>query len=139
MPPDHTREAAIETQNSAAQNGPTNREDPVLHLAEYQREVHRTATEHGWWDEERPVLEAIALIHAELSEAVEDYRKLDGPLTQVYRDDSGKIEGFGVELADAVIRILDLCEHLGIDMEALLLEKNAYNRTRPYRHGGRKA
>lgn len=129
----------MEAFTPATENGPPTRDDPALRLADYQREVHRTAVEHGWWDVERPVLEAIALIHAELSEAVEDYRKLDGSLTKVYRNDSGKIEGFGVELADAIIRILDLCEHLGIDMEALLLEKNAYNRTRPYRHGGRKA
>ena len=111
-----------------------------LRLAEYQRQVHETAVAHGWWDEPRPVLEAIALIHAEISEAVEEYRNDNSDLTAVHRDPAtGKVDGFGVELADAVIRILDLCEHLGIDMEALLVEKAAYNETRPYRHGGKKA
>ena len=107
----------------------------TLRLADYQRGVHETAVAHGWWDQPRAVLEALALVHAEISEAVEEYRIDNANLADVRRSDTGKPEGFGVELADAIIRILDLCEHLGIDMETLLTEKNEYNRTRPYRHG----
>ncbi len=42
-----------------------------------------------------------------------------------------------VELADAVIRIADLCGHLGIDLEAAIDLKMAYNETRPFKHGKR--
>ncbi len=42
-----------------------------------------------------------------------------------------------VELADAVIRIADLCGHLGIDLDAVIEEKMAYNADRPYKHGKR--
>ena len=111
----------------------------TLRLAAYQRAIHQTAVEHGWWEDPRSPLEAIALVHAELSEAVEEYRLDNKDLAAVRRADGGKIEGFGVELADAIIRILDLCEHLGIDMESLLVEKAAYNKTRSYRHGGKLA
>ena len=46
-----------------------------------------------------------------------------------------KPEGFGIELADAMIRIADLTYLTGIDLEALLLEKAEYNTTRPFKHG----
>lgn len=48
-----------------------------------------------------------------------------------------KPEGVAVELADAVIRIADLCGHLGIDLDAVIAEKMAYNAGRPYKHGKR--
>ncbi|HWO94068.1 MAG TPA: hypothetical protein VNL92_04830 [Dehalococcoidia bacterium] len=111
---------------------------PELRLAAFQRDVHETARGRGWWDEERSPLEAIALIHAELSEAVEEYRASHGSISAT-RIENGKEEGFGVEMADAIIRILDLAEHLGIDLESILLRKAAYNKTRPYRHGGKRA
>lgn len=50
---------------------------------------------------------------------------------------SKKPEGVAVELADAVIRIADLCGHLGIDLDAVIEEKMAYNADRPYKHGKR--
>jgi hypothetical protein len=50
----------------------------------------------------------------------------------------GKLEGFPVELADAVIRIGQLAEHLGIDLEAAIAEKMSYNDTRPAMHGGKR-
>lgn len=48
-----------------------------------------------------------------------------------------KPEGVAVELADAVIRIADLCGYLGIDLDAVISEKMAYNETRPFKHGKR--
>lgn len=46
--------------------------------------------------------------------------------------------GTAVELADALIRIFDLCGFYGIPLEEALLVKMQYNKTRPYRHGGKK-
>lgn len=48
---------------------------------------------------------------------------------------SRKPEGVAVELADAVIRIADLCGHLGIDLEEVIEIKMAYNEGHPYKHG----
>lgn len=46
--------------------------------------------------------------------------------------------GFDSELADIVIRVMDLAEHLGIDLERAIQEKHEFNQTRPMRHGGKR-
>jgi hypothetical protein len=50
---------------------------------------------------------------------------------------SSKTEGEAIELADAVIRIMDYFEAMGWDLEEAIRIKSAYNETRPYRHGGK--
>lgn len=57
-----------------------------------------------------------------------------------YREKFGgrKPEGMAVEMADCIIRILDWCGKEGIDIDDVIAEKMAYNKTRPYRHGGKK-
>lgn len=42
------------------------------------------------------------------------------------------------ELADVIIRVLDYCAYAGIDIENVLEVKHEYNKSRPYRHGGKK-
>jgi len=49
-----------------------------------------------------------------------------------------KPEGIPTELADIVIRVMDYCGHEGIDLEKAILEKHEYNKTRPFKHGGKK-
>ncbi len=98
------------------------------------QESYGTAKEKGWHEESRPFGEIIALIHSELSEALEEYRAGRG---NHYIHESGKPEGIAVELADAVIRIADAAGELGLDLPAAILAKLKYNRTRPYRHGGK--
>lgn len=94
------------------------------------------ALRKGWWDTAPSVPEKLALVHSEVSEALEAYR--DGAMHTTVTE-TGKPEGFATELADVVIRIADLCGHLGIDLESAVEQKAAYNETRPYRHGGKKA
>jgi len=70
----------------------------------------------------------------ELAEAMEAHR--DG------NTGSDKIRGFSKveeELADTVIRILDLAAGMGFDVDGAVRAKMAYNETRPYRHGGKLA
>jgi NTP pyrophosphatase (non-canonical NTP hydrolase) len=51
---------------------------------------------------------------------------------------NSKPEGIPAELADCIIRILDYCGKEGIDIEEAVKIKHQYNKTRPYRHGGKK-
>jgi NTP pyrophosphatase (non-canonical NTP hydrolase) len=95
--------------------------------------VHENAINHGWWQDERSFGDIIALCHAELSEALEEYRNGHKP-NETYLNGE-KPEGIPTELADVVIRIMDYCGHTGIDLEKAITKKMEYNKTRPYKHG----
>jgi len=105
------------------------------------KESHDTATDKGWWDitPKRSVPELLALIHSEVSEALEVYR--DTGIEQLdkmwYGHPNNKPEGFVIELADVLIRIADLCGEFGLDLDSALTEKMEFNKTRPYRHGNK--
>jgi hypothetical protein len=73
----------------------------------------------------------MALIHSEISEALDEYRS--DKLHLYYED--GKPEGADVELADAMIRIAETAKFYKMDLEAALRIKMDYNKNRPYRHG----
>jgi len=103
-------------------------------VARLQEEIHRTAIEHGWWDRDRPIGEVLMLAVTELAEAMEAHR--DGNPASAKISAFSKVEE---ELADTIIRILDLAEGRGFDIEGALRAKMAYNETRPYRHGGKRA
>ena len=102
---------------------------------------HNTAKEKGWWDDSnRNVGELLALVHSEISEALEVYRiKGRDGLQEIWEDEKGKPEGFVTELADVIIRIADLCGEFNLDLESTLVKKMEFNKTRPYRHGNKKA
>lgn len=68
---------------------------------------------------------------------MEEYRNGRLP-TEVYTGNGGKPEGIPIELADVIIRIFDYCGYAGIDIDAAITQKHEYNKTRPYRHGGKK-
>lgn len=72
---------------------------------------------------------------ARIAEAGHTIRKIR---TRPVRRRVKKPEGVAVELADCMIRILDYCGHAGIDIEEAIRIKHEYNKTRPYRHGGKK-
>jgi hypothetical protein len=106
-------------------------------IREWQATIHQYAKDKGWWPPEgRNFGDLCSLFHSEISEAYEEHRNGHG-LTEVYYQADGKPEGVPVELVDCLIRIFDFCEHEGIDVQALLEQKHAYNLTRPFRHGGK--
>lgn len=109
-------------------------------IREMQKEAHQNAREKGFWEGKDPVEnlpQAIALMHSELSEALEDVRNPNLDPRKMYFEDSGKPCGVPSEFADAVIRIMDNCEALGIDLHDAIEKKMAYNKTRPRMHGGK--
>ncbi len=99
-------------------------------ITEWARESHQIATDHGFNSDSFP--QSIALIHSEVSEALEAHREDYFRVTQ--RDD-GKPEGVGSELADIVIRVFDTAIQFSIDIEEEIAMKQEFNKTRPYKHG----
>jgi NTP pyrophosphatase (non-canonical NTP hydrolase) len=121
-----------------------------MKISELVKQAHETAKAKGWWEEKRTYLEILALIHSEISEAVECVREgmieptvetteIFNGGSKVPQKISKKPIGLPSELADVIIRIADFCGHEGIDLEAAIKAKMAYNKTRAYRHGGKAA
>ena len=84
----------------------------------------------------------IALIAGEAHEAIEEIRDGHG-IRETYYSHIGegpldKPEGVPSEIADVIIRALDFANSWGIDIEAAIDEKLAYNATRGHRHGGKR-
>lgn len=75
--------------------------------------VHANAVAHGWWEDERSMTEILNLCHCELSEAIEEDRNGNN---LVWEGEHGKPEGVAIELADCVIRVLDLCGRYNISI-----------------------
>lgn len=124
--------------------------------------VHTNATRKGWWDRDqhdgvfisRTFGDLMALIHSEVSEALEEFREGHGPTetywtaeadpfgvrgcvsserTEIHR----KPEGIPTELADVIIRVLDVAGFYGIDIDKAVADKADYNAGRSRRHGGK--
>lgn len=89
---------------------------------------HGRAWNNGWWHDpatgelkQRPVPELLCLIHSEISEALEGFRK---DLMDDHLVDRKMLE---VELADAVIRIMDMAGGYDMDIAGAIAEKLMYN------------
>lgn len=96
-----------------------------MHMEYLAYEIHKNAVEHGWWDKERPIPELLCLIHSEVSEALEAYR-------------NNNSEEMAEELADIIIRVLDMAEGLKINIINEIIRKHEINKSREYRHGNKK-
>lgn len=134
-------------------------------LNQLRDEIHGVAKSKGWWDPQpmmahmpngdglgfeiktdRTPGDLLMLVVSEASEALEEVRN-GKPLTEVYAGAAHRVapdgplvykpEGFPIELADIVIRVLDICGAYKIDIAEAMAVKMQYNRTRPERHGGK--
>ena len=88
--------------------------------------------EHGFWEEKPNKGEMIALMHSELSEALEALRHSD-PQDQHCPDH----KNLAIELADCVIRIMHFDARFHCAVAQALLAKVEFNRTREFKHGGK--
>ena len=102
----------------------------INHFASMSGSIHDNAAVHGWWEEPREDGTLIALIMSEAAEALEALRKGNGP-----DDHCPQFSGAEVELADVVIRTMDMAEARGWNIAGALVAKHEFNKTRPYKHG----
>jgi hypothetical protein len=135
-----------------------------MQIEDLIREAHETATSKGWWQmkPERTFGDQIALMHSELSEALEEFRRplrrmngedfnaepmaliwanLWGAPVRFNANDSDisqcKPEGIAIEFADVMIRIFDTCARYEIPLVEAIKIKMAFNKTREHKHGGK--
>lgn len=95
-------------------------------LNELADRAHQTASSHGFWDNTN-LPTKLALIHSEVSEALEELR--------VTKDPANPGDAFSEELADVLIRVFDLAGRLGIDLDKVVAFKMDRNEERSIRHG----
>jgi len=120
-------------------------------ISDAAKKIHKCAQEKGWWDYKPQsnatdfsnghIATKLLLATGELSEAFEEIRAGKRPDEIYYKDSketgTKKPEGVPIEIADCIIRLLDLCEYWNIDIEKALEVKMAFNEQRPYKHGGK--
>ncbi len=104
----------------------------ICWFRQIQKEVYQTATEKGWWNVEREIGTQIALMHSELSEALEGIRE------DKRSDKIPEFLAIEEEFADVIIRIMDTSEYYEYRVAEALIAKMKYNKNREYRHGGKK-
>jgi len=138
-------------------------------LGDLARRIYRWSRGQGFYDEGqvRPFDGQLALVHSEVSKALEHWRDGHEPdelfftrrepvvsepaasieATRRFHpvghadalDEGWKPDGVPIELADVLIRVLDIMAHHGLDPDELVELKMAYNLTRSHRNGGKRS
>ena len=119
-----------------------------MEIKETMKAIHANAREKGFFEKEKNIAEMLCLIHSEVSEALEADRN-----DEYYEDNVNVLNGwvsdddfhkhykldakgtFEEEMADIMIRVMDLCEFKKIDLEGHIQAKMRYNSMREKYHG----
>lgn len=108
-------------------------------LNELRDECYAISLRNGFHDGDnvlyRPptqIAPKLLLINSEIGEATEALRQLDWETKP--SEHVPTMTAFEEEIADVIIRVMDMCGWLGIDIERCVADKMAFNRTRPYKH-----
>lgn len=105
---------------------------PKGQIKALQARAHETARNNGFWDKGQDnILAKLMLCVTELAEVAESYRKGEIKIDE----HCPEFTNLSIELADTVIRVMDIAEYSEVNLEAAILAKMEYNLTRPYRHG----
>lgn len=124
-----------------------------MDLKETALRIYQNNKAKGFWDKERNVGEMLMLVVSELSEALEadregkfanikgfqvdqgNWQDEDDPIRYKMDFERSIKNSFEDEIADAVIRLMDISIGLGIDLEWHIKAKMKYNSMRPHMHG----
>lgn len=117
-------------------------------INELAQQVHENAKAKGFFDSPKNIGEMLCLIHSEVSEALEADRNdkyCEANMEQMnslvidamfVEDYAILVKGtFEEEMADIVIRVLDLCAFKDIDLEQHIQAKMRINSLRKFKHG----
>jgi NTP pyrophosphatase (non-canonical NTP hydrolase) len=110
--------------------GHSDEENFVFFFNKLQAKAHANAVDKGFWETERSDGESIALMHSELSEALEALRQGNPPDDKVPQH-----SGAAAELGDTIIRIMDLAGKRGWNVAQAMIDKMEFNAKRAYKHG----
>lgn len=110
----------------------TQEEAFIIAFNDLARTIHQDNVAKGFWPHGaagRNIGEALMLAVTELAEGMEAYRK------DLQDDHLPQYSGLTVEIADCMIRLMDLSAGLDLPVAQALIEKLVYNRQRPHKHG----
>lgn len=116
-----------------------------MNLNQIGRRVHERAVKSGFYsfeeDERHFLARFCSNLHAEVSELWEAFRnkQLREPCGKEALVNGRPLTCLEEEMADIIIRTLDACSHLGVDIDGAVAAKMEHNATRPFRHGGKAA
>jgi NTP pyrophosphatase (non-canonical NTP hydrolase) len=111
-------------------------------VAELQKRVFDNNVAHGFWEDDDRIIglskdgelsiksKKLMLIVSELAEVMEGLRAGNPP-----DEKCPEFTNEAIEMADAVIRILDYCERFNVPLVDAILAKHQFNVSRPYKHG----
>ena len=103
-----------------------------IYFTQVQRAMHQISIDHGFYEGyEFNIGEKIALMHSELSEALEFARKDPSAKS----DKIPEFTGIEEEFADLVIRVMDTAQKMNLRLASAIIAKAEFNNNRPYKHG----
>jgi NTP pyrophosphatase (non-canonical NTP hydrolase) len=120
----------------------------MTQIEQLQKDIHDNAIKKGFWEDPVNLAEKLMLIVTEIAEMCEAHRKgkkmehsIDAVVgwtddEEFKRDFEAKVKDtFEDEMADTIIRLLDMAKRQNVDIVKHMVAKMRYNSLRPYKHG----